>query len=267
MTDQTNTTASGDPGSRGELPWDDVEARLVAALERMALDQYLILSTRPAGDDESLYFVQFAQAGRAGFLAEAVSNRYLAGAAQLSPAQEDAMAGLGWQFPDHHATKPKNFSRQWPIPAPFVDVARLAVRTLREVYGVERPADLAYRRFARDGHDFAEPGLGIDAERPTSPRGKGQATAPTVAELTPLVEAALCGFLGIGSIALTHRATIRSRPGPRCCSSESCRSSRRSSVSSPRCSAGWPRHPSCWWRSTTSTPSCSSAACSSSTAR
>ena len=87
MTDQTNTTASGDPGSRGELSWDDLEARLVAALERMALDQYLILSTRPAGDDESLYFVQFAQGGRAGFLAEAVSNRYLAGAAQLSPAR------------------------------------------------------------------------------------------------------------------------------------------------------------------------------------
>jgi len=76
MTDQANPPATGDPGSRGELPWDDFEARLVAALERMALDQYLILSTRPAGDDESLYFVQFAQGGRAGFRAEAVSNRY-----------------------------------------------------------------------------------------------------------------------------------------------------------------------------------------------
>ena len=202
MTDQANPPATGDPGSRGELPWDDFEARLVAALERMALDQYLILSTRPAGDDESLYFVQFAQGGRAGFLAEAVSNRYLMGAAQLSPAQEDAMAALGWQFPDHHATKPENFSRQWPLPAPFPEAARLAIGTLRQVYGVGQPADLVYRRFTREGHDFAEPGLGIDAERPTTPRGKGQPIAATAAELTPLVESALCGFLSIGSIAL-----------------------------------------------------------------
>ena len=215
MTDQSNPAAdpdfprdsaleapTGDPGSRAELTWEDFEARLAAALERMALDQFLILSTRPAGDDESLYFVQFAQGGRAGFLVEAVSNRYLMGTAQLSPAREDAMGALGWQFPDQRATKPENFSRQWPMPAPFADVARLAIRTLREVYGVERPADLVYRRFARGGHDFAEPGLGIDAERPTTPRGKGQATAPTAAELTPLVEAALCGFLGLGSIAL-----------------------------------------------------------------
>jgi hypothetical protein len=202
MTDQTNTTASGDPGSRGELPWDDFEARLVAALERMALDQYLILSTRPAGDDESLYYVQFAQSGRAGFRAETVSNRYLTGAAQLPPAQEEAMADLGWQFPDPHATKPENFSRQWPMPAPFPEVSRLAVRTLREVFGVGRPGDLVYRRFAREGHDFAEPGLGIDAERPTTPRGKGQPVATTAGELTPLVETALCRFLGTEAVAL-----------------------------------------------------------------
>ena len=110
------------------------------------------------------------------------------------------MAALGWQFPDHHATKPENFSRQWPMPAPFAEAARLAVRTLREVYGVERPAALVYRRFTREGRDFAEPGLGIDAERPTTPRGKGQRAAPTAAELTPLVEVALCRFLRVESI-------------------------------------------------------------------
>jgi hypothetical protein len=202
MTDQLNLPATGDSGSRGPLSWDDFEARLVAALERMALDQYLILSTRPAGDDESLYYVQFAQGDRAGFRAEAVSNRYLTGAAQLSPAQEDAMAALGWQFPDPHATKPENFSRQWPMPAPFAEAARLAIGTLRQVYGVGRPADLVYRRFTREGHDFAEPGLGIDAERPTTPRRKGQPVAATAGELTPLVETALCRFLGAKSIEL-----------------------------------------------------------------
>jgi hypothetical protein len=202
MTDPANPASSGDTGSRAELTWDDFEERLASALERMALDQYFILSTRPAGDEESLYYVQFSQGGRASFRAEAVSNRYLMGAAQLSPAREEAMAALGWQFPDPHATKPENFSRQWPMPAPFPEVSRLAVRTLREVFGVGRPADLVYRRFAREGHDFAEPGLGIDAERPTTPRGKGQPVAATAGELTPLVETALCRFLGTEAIAL-----------------------------------------------------------------
>ena len=202
MTDQANPAAAGDPGSRAELPWDEFETRLAAALERMAIDQYLILTKRLAGVDESLYFVQFAQGGRAGFLAEAVSNRYLTGAAQLPPAREEAMADLGWQFPDPHASMPENFSRQWPMPAPFPEAARLAVWTLREVFGVGRPAELVYRRFTREGHDFAEPGLGIDAERPTTPRRKGQPVAATAAELTPLVETALCRFLGTESIAL-----------------------------------------------------------------
>ena len=202
MTDQANPAAAGDPGSRAELSWEDFEARLTAALERMTLDQYLILSTRPAGPDGCLYFVQFAQGGRAGFLAEAVSNRYLAGASQLSPAHEEAMADLGWQFPDPHASKPENFSRQWPMPAPFPEAARLAIGTLRQVYGVGRPADLVYGRFTREGHDFAEPGLGIDAERLTTPRRKGQPAAATGAELPPLVETALCRFLGAPSIAL-----------------------------------------------------------------
>jgi hypothetical protein len=71
MTDQLNLPATGNSGSRGALSWDDFETRLAAALERMALDQFLILTKRPAGNDESLYFVQFAQGDRAGFLAEA----------------------------------------------------------------------------------------------------------------------------------------------------------------------------------------------------
>lgn len=197
------------------LTWDEFELQLAVALERMAVDQYFIVSTRPKGDDESLYYVQFAQGGRAGFLAEAVGNNFLMGAEQLSPAQEDAMAQLGWQFPHPRATKPANFSREWPMPAPFAEVARLAVRTLREIYGVEAPADLVYRRFARSGHDFADPRLGIDAARPTTPRGKGQPVAATVEDLTPLVEAALREFLGTETVALDASGNYPVRIGTR----------------------------------------------------
>ena len=208
MSDRATTTASrgrrrSAPKPTGDsLTWAGFEGRLATALERMAVDQFFILSTRGADDDESLYYVQFAQGGRAGFVAEAVSNEYLMGGRQLSPAQEEAMGGLGWMFPTPRASKPENFNRQWPMPTPVAEIARLAIRTLREVYGVERPSDLVYRRFARGGHDFAEPGLGIDAERPTTPRGQGQPPAPTPEDLTPLVETALRQFLGTATVAL-----------------------------------------------------------------
>src|SRR5450759_2481848 len=149
-----------------DMSWEQFEGRLAAVLGRMAAGSFLILSSR-AGD-EVVYYVQFAQGGRGGFRAEAESNNFLAGRWALSPAQEEQLAGLGWQCPTPGNTD-LNFMRQWPTPAPYAEIARLAVRSLREVYGIERPAELVYRRFARRGPDFAEPELGIQLERRTSP--------------------------------------------------------------------------------------------------
>jgi hypothetical protein len=77
------------------------------------------------------------------------------------------------------------------MPTPFGDIASMAVRTLRDIYAIPSPSDLVYRRFARGGHDFAEPGLGISSDRPTTPRGAGQQDSPTTEELRPLIEGAL----------------------------------------------------------------------------
>jgi len=194
---------------RPRLSWEEFEARLAASLARMALDQYLILSTRPARKGATTYYVQFAQGGRAGFRAEAVSNSFLSGPERLSPAQEDAMGELGWQFPDPGATRDPNFSRQWPMPVPFADIAHLAVRTLREVHGVARPADLLYRRFSRDGEAFAEPSLGIRAERPRKRGPKAQPAAPVADPLSALVEAALSRFLAVDHITLDPTGNYR----------------------------------------------------------
>lgn len=161
-----------------DLTWDDFEHRVALVLERMATDTFLILSTRP--DDEQCFYVQFAQGGRAGFRAEAESNNYLVGRWALSPIQEEQLADLGWQAPLPGEKIALNFMRQWPMPTPFADVAGLAVRTLREVYGIDHPSELVYRRFAKGGHDFAEPSLGIQAEKPTTPRGAGMPAAPTL---------------------------------------------------------------------------------------
>ena len=179
--------------------WEEFEGHLAVVLARMAVDTYLVLST-PDRLDESSYYVQFAQGGKPGFLAEAASNTYLAGTRALSPDQEELLGDLGWQWPQHGSKDYTNFSRQWPMPTPFEEVARLAIRTLREVYGIDSPSLLVYRRFAKGGPDFAEPGLGIDAEVPSTPRKKGQPVAPTLAELRPLVERALKRFLHVDEL-------------------------------------------------------------------
>src|ERR1035437_9890302 len=144
------------------MSWEQFEGRLSAVLGRMAAGTFLILSSR-AGD-EIVYYVQFAQGGRGGFRAEAESNNFLAGRWALSPAQEEQLAQLGWQCP-MPGDSDLNFMRQWPTPAPYAEIARLAVRSLREVYGIERPAELVYRRFGERGADVGAAGSGVLPER------------------------------------------------------------------------------------------------------
>jgi|ERR1035437_321866 hypothetical protein len=193
-----------------EMSWEQFEGRITAVLGRMAAGSYLILSSR--ADGEIVYYVQFAQDGREGFRAEAESNNFLAGRWALSPAQEEQLAGLGWQCP-MPGDSDLNFMRQWPAPAPYAEIACLAVRSLREVYGIERPSELVYKRFAKRGPAFAEPELGIQPETPVTPNGRGQAAAPKLAELVPLVEQAVKGFLGTDEIVRDKDGDIPIRQG------------------------------------------------------
>jgi hypothetical protein len=193
-----------------DMSWEQFEGRLEAVLGRMAARSYLILSSR--ADGEIVYYVQFAQGGRGGFRAEAESNNFLAGRWALSPAQEEQLAQLGWQCP-MPGDSDLNFMRQWPTPAPYAEIARLAVRSLREVYGIGRPSELVYRRFAKRGPDFAEPELGIAPERATTPTGRVQGAAPRLAELIPLVERAVKGFLGTDEIVRDKDGDIPIRQG------------------------------------------------------
>jgi hypothetical protein len=184
---------AADDGAVRALTWDALEERLAAVLRRMAVDTFLILST--SGADDSAYYVQFAQGGRPGFRAEAVSNSFLAGARALSPAQEELLGRLGWQWPSGGDAGDRNFSRQWPQRAPFRDVARLAVRTLRDVYGIRGPDDLVYRRFDDTGRDFPVPELGIRAEALRPPRGATLGRETDADGLDAVVERAVKSFL------------------------------------------------------------------------
>jgi hypothetical protein len=241
--------------------WDEFEGRLAAALSRMALDTYFVLTT-PIGEDGSSYYIQFAQGGRAGFLAEAVSNAYLSGTRALSPAQEEQLVDLGWQSPSPRAKKDLNFSRQWPMPVPFEEVVRLAVRTLREVYGIERPAELRYRRFARGGPDFAEPDLGIPAEPPGTPRQSGLPGHPSLAELQPLVDSALKAFLHVDELPRDKDGDIPIRAGSAVVFVHTRDGTPPTVQISLPSSATWKAAHSCFRRSTRSTRRLASGGCS-----
>jgi hypothetical protein len=198
--------------------WQAFEERLAAALARMAVDTFLVVSTH-AGT-ETPYYVQFAQGGRPGFRAEAVSNTYLEGPRALSPDQEETLGQLGWQWPSPHGTQDRNFSRQWPMSVPFRVVAHLAVRTLREAYGVGDPSELVYRRFDDEGNVFGEPGLGIEqldlgAGSPTPMRRRPVADSRRDAQpdLDDVAEAGVRDFLHIDDVVRDHLGDIPIRVG------------------------------------------------------
>jgi hypothetical protein len=99
------------------------------------------------------------------------------------------------------------------MPAPFDDVARLAVRTLREVYGAAGTSQLAYKSFAHGGPDVAQPALGIVAEQPRTPRGAGQPATATPEELKRLIDRAVREFLDKDAVVRDDLGNIPIRMG------------------------------------------------------
>jgi hypothetical protein len=193
---------SGQPPAPGRDPeaepaWADLERRLAAVLGRLRDETFLIVSTA-ADDDDRVCYVQFA-AGDWGLRAEAVSSRFLPSDRPLTAEQETALVALGWLPPGQEENAGPNFSRRWPAPAPVEEVARQAVRTLREVYGVAIPRQLrhTYKSFERVLED---PDLGTQPERSAPPPRPTPHTIRSAAELRPLVEAALEGWLGLDEL-------------------------------------------------------------------
>ena len=216
--DPTATQEAGGNATKDVAPhaypsWEQFEKNLEHVLGRLPVEHFLIVSTRLAGEGDEPYFIQFAQGGLSGFLAEAVSNRFLKGAKALSPAQEQQMAVIGWMWPTPGSETEPNFSRQWPIGTPFHEVARLAVRTLQEIYGVAQPADLLYQAFSKGGPHYAQAALGIDPEPPSQAATPAEPGLATVEQLKPLVEAAIKGFCGDGEIQYDKDGDVPIRTG------------------------------------------------------
>ena len=195
-----STVAAGEDGGTAAgrdavTAWSAFEARLTASLAALPAQGYLILEHDLPESDEGSHFVQFARS-RAGVLAEAVSNLYLAGNRCLDPEQEAALAALGWEAPHPRSKHRRNWSHRWRTPTPDAEAAALAVRSLREVYRVASPADLCLRRFTRGGEDLPDPDLGprlVDAlERAVAAWGPGR--------VDRVVESALASVADAGAI-------------------------------------------------------------------
>ncbi len=157
MTDPTTDPSGG---------WTAFEERLTGALRAMEHATYLVVSLAAEPRASASAYVQFAQGGLLGFRAEAAGNTWLPPGHGLGPAQEERLAALGWARPGP-AEQGRNWVRDWPEPVPFDEVAAVAVRTLREVYGAATPDDLRYRSGGFPAHHgpVPEPGLDIPPDR------------------------------------------------------------------------------------------------------
>ncbi|HZT97312.1 MAG TPA: YbjN domain-containing protein [Chloroflexota bacterium] len=179
--------------------WRDVEVGLTSVIGRMATPTHLIISApgteSRAGEFQGAeYYVQFAQGGDEGFRAEAVSNNFLAGDSRLTPAQERRMTDLGWlRYSSPPMKGSPNWYREWAQPPPTRQIAKLAVETLHDVYGIRTPSLLRYRCWDGEGRSIALAALRIDPEPESTAvvmRREGQ-HPPQASDLTGLIDDAI----------------------------------------------------------------------------
>lgn len=144
--------------------WAELTDALTATLGVLDDDQFLVLSARGTHR-----FVQVAVQHDAGVRLEATAPAFLADEAPGADRYEALLADR-WLPPTHaldadpDAIDPHG-SVNWFVdhrpPVRFDEVARRAVRALRELFGVEHPDDLEYLAAAFDGTEILLPTLGL----------------------------------------------------------------------------------------------------------
>jgi hypothetical protein len=153
--------------------WSTFRRSLGEALRALEEDEYLIIHARAEN-----YFVQFAGQGDHGMRAEAVSNTFITQSARLSDEACQELRNLGWSPPTYvpsegtqePAEGSSNFYVDAAVPVPYARLATLAVKTLRAIYHIHHPGELAYTSFSRDGVSIRLPGLTITRDPASSGR-------------------------------------------------------------------------------------------------
>ena len=168
---------------------------MAAVLQTLPPESYLILTPGPGGRASPAAYVQFARATTM-LRSEAAGNAHLPADRQLDAMQQASLAELGWRPPGSIGDKGHNFHQDWPVPAPTEAAAALAVRTLRDVYGVIDPDGLRYRSGSFDGSAVHEADLGIPADDQPSGHQHRPAGRVSEEELRTLIEEAARRWMG-----------------------------------------------------------------------
>jgi tetratricopeptide (TPR) repeat protein len=109
---------------------------------------------------------------------EAVSNTFIKKRARLSDEACQELRNLGWSpptyVPSEEAQEPaegsSNFYVDAGVPVPYARLAALAVKTLRAIYHIHHPGELAYNSLSRDGVSIRFPLLKITRHAASSGR-------------------------------------------------------------------------------------------------
>lgn len=209
-------TAAGagglDIGAKTAAAWSAFIDHLAAGLRSLPPDSYLVLSMDATGRDapsaaRAQYYVQFAAEDDGRLVAEAVGNAHLPEPQRLDATAIGQMTELGWEPPaDRHDG---NFSQEWPAAAAADDVARLAVRTLVEVFGAPHPAFLRYAAARREDNEVIDlPMLELTRER-----DGGLAEDMPLGDLDAQVEWATGQWLGTADVKRDDDGDIPIRSG------------------------------------------------------
>jgi hypothetical protein len=168
--------------------WSHFQARLADHLCEMGEDDIVVVDTEVAGRDlaGAAPYVQFACEGST-LRGEVSSNAYLAEAYELDD-DVGVLTALGWQSPTVGPSRPVGEgSANFFVDLPRSEADRLAVmavKVLREVFGVAHPAFLAANGLGQDPE--------ADVPAPEEPSPEPLAVMPESAEhLRDLVDAAL----------------------------------------------------------------------------
>ncbi len=140
-----------------ESEWTRTRNQITQSLTALEPGFFLVLETR----DDDPYYVQILSKGTEGFRAEAVASLVLPEWKRLGEWGDERLTALGWNPPsDKPETKSANWWREFGLEeAP--ELARLAVATLREPFGVTHPHSLVYVASNKAGDVILLPGIGI----------------------------------------------------------------------------------------------------------
>ena len=170
-------------------PWPAFEGKLAETLGALEEDQFLVVSAK-----RGWAFVQFAAQGSYGLRAESISNNYLPSSRALNDVQLTRLREIGWMPPTGTAEQATpelqpngspNFFCEFPKPVSFIAVARMAVRTLTEVFKIPHPGFLDYQAFDTSDRAILLPTLGLMRRAPLPSPAKPQTdTVESVRQLT-----------------------------------------------------------------------------------